>query len=127
MGPDPETVNSATSMPGWIVSVIAGMFSGLLTGALSAFGSLAYFGGSAKATLREHERQLVALGDGGEIRATLQAHHHRLDQLETDVRYEVRAIRESIHGLRGDFHVNMQEQRKELLELLRQMRRNDTP
>lgn len=108
-------MNTDASLPGWLVSIVTGVISGFL----SAFGSIAYFGGDTKATLREHSRQLEALGDGGEVHATLQAHDHRITTLENDVRYEVRAIRESMHGMRNDFHAHMQEMRKEMLTLMK--------
>lgn len=94
-----------SGVPGWLISVIAGMLSGLVTGFLSAFGSIAYFGGDTK--------------------ATLEAHNHRLETLENDVRYEVRAIRDSIHAMRADFHVNMQEMRKEMLSLMKALVKSD--
>lgn len=77
-----------SSVINWIVSAL----SGLVSGALGVGLSISWF--------------------GGETKATLEAHDKRISTLENDIRYEIRAIRESIHGLRNEMMQVIHEERK---------------
>lgn len=70
MVPDADSL-----LPQWLVNAIVG----IIAGALSGMGGIAWFGGGVK--------------------ATLDAHDQRITQLENDIRYEIRALRESVDAL----------------------------
>lgn len=91
--------------------LIASAMAGIVAGIVSAIASVSYFQGSVKTSLRDHHRRLESIEStepsvaNGRITETLRAHDLRLTTLENDIRYEIRAIRTSMHDLRNEMMV----------------------
>lgn len=81
---------------------------GFVAGIVSAIASVSYFQGSVKTSLQEHHRRLETIESVepsaaySRVAETLKAHDLRLTTLENDIRYEIRAIRTSMHDLRNE-------------------------